>query len=61
MARQIEEHVDRVVRARHEAIEKVCEISLIGGVCGVSVTDDAAIVDPDVPYGEIHYHPAKLG
>jgi hypothetical protein len=57
--RLIEADVDRVVRARHEAIETVCEMALVGGVCGVSVYDDVAIVDPAVPYGMVHYHPGN--
>jgi hypothetical protein len=54
--RLIDAAVEQAARARHAAIEAACEAALVGGVCGVSVYDDAAIVDPDVPYGFIHYH-----
>jgi hypothetical protein len=57
MARLIEADVDRVMRAYHGSVERACEVALAGGVCGVSVTDYTATVDPDVPYGQVHYHP----
>jgi hypothetical protein len=32
---------------------------LTGGQFGVSVYKDVALVDPEVPYGEIHYHQCR--
>lgn len=56
MARMIQADVDRLVRLHHEVVEKACEMALVGGTCGVSVKDGAAHIDPEVPYGQIHFH-----
>lgn len=41
-----------------EAIERICEIALQTGTCGVRIDrhgcDMTVRVDPDVPYGEIY-------
>lgn len=55
------EEIDRITRARQEAIEKACETALAGGTCGVSVYQDRVLVDPAVPYGHIYYHSAAEG
>ena len=45
-----------MAKARADAIERACEKSLQDGVGGVAVYDDLVLIDPIVPYGEIHYH-----
>lgn len=47
-------------RKRAEAIDRLCEMALTGGVCGVAVYTDGGMVDPEVPYGHIYEYQCRF-
>lgn len=62
---EIESVVLRAVKARAEVVDRLCEIMLTTpNAPGISVRSEmkdwkittTAELDPEVPFGEIHYH-----
>jgi hypothetical protein len=61
LAAAIDAEVYRQCVLRAEAIDRVCAMALAEGQSGVSVYQDVAFVDPDVPYGHIYQHQRTYG